>query len=91
MLTAEKAREIAGVDKVSEGVALILSLIEKEAKQKKRNLRTWECGFGEGHLYGGHPNETQKAILEKLKELGFSVKISSECGQFVNVFLEVTW
>ncbi|RIQ51148.1 hypothetical protein D0843_11030 [Bordetella avium] len=71
----------------------ILAGIEMAAKDGKYEYITREFGFGDGSCYTTEDKFPAlcQAILKELRGLGFSVGIGSNCGQFVDLWLSVTW
>lgn len=72
-------------------VAEILKGVKKQAEIGKFTLKSYACDFGSGNLYGGKPSDLQQAVIDKLKELGYTVEIRVEERQFVDIWLEVGW
>ncbi|ARU04700.1 hypothetical protein CCO03_08450 [Comamonas serinivorans] len=72
-------------------VAEILEAVKAAAQEGKTTLKTYARDFGSGNLYGGQPTVAQAAVIARLNELGFKTAIRSECRQFVDIWLEVSW
>lgn len=69
----------------------ILAQIEVTAKLGQTKLKYRACGFGDGGLYAGQPNELQRGVMKRLAALGYMVRIGCQEDQFVDMFLEVDW
>ncbi|OZI56988.1 hypothetical protein CAL20_15350 [Bordetella genomosp. 4] len=71
----------------------ILAGVEKAARDGKYEYITREFGFGDGSCYTNEDkySELCKAILKELRGLGFGAIVGSNCGQFVDLWLSVTW
>ena len=93
-LTAEKARDIARAkDTVFAALDEILAGIEKAAYEGKYEYITRNYGFGSGECYTSEDKYPAlcQAILKELRALGFKANVRSECRQFVDLWLSVTW
>lgn len=96
MMNAKEMREVtnkSNVDKVvvNDSVNKIIERAHERAKDGKSTLKYRDDDFGSSKLYAGKPSEVQNAIMSKLRDLGYEVKIGSEERQFVDIYLEVNW
>lgn len=92
-LTAEKARDLARAKDHSFAVDEILRGIEKKALDRKYEYVTRGFGFGSGECYSSEekwPALCQE-IVKELRSLGYKAQVRSSVGQFVDLWLEVTW
>ncbi len=90
-LTAAEALRISKLKDPSVYVAAILTCVRRAAEAGQTSIKTYECGFGDGRLYGGKPDKVQQAVLDELKRLGYRTEIRVMESQFVDIWLEVSW
>jgi len=90
-MTADQARELARKEDPDFYVEKILQQVEVTAKLGQTKLKYRACGFGDGHLYGGQPNELQRDVMKRLTALGYRTRIGVQELQFVDIYLEVDW
>lgn len=91
MLTAEKARELAGVNEVEAVLGEILAAIELCAKDRLRQIEIRDFGFGTDYLYDGKSKESRKAVISRLNSLGFKTMLESPAAQFEDHYLLISW
>jgi len=92
-MTAEKARDLARAKDPSFAVDEILAGIEDAAREGKYEYSTRAHGFGSGSCYGNEDKwpALNQAIIKELRKLGFAARVRVHEGQFVDLWLEVTW
>ncbi|MBD1554667.1 hypothetical protein [Pseudomonas typographi] len=92
-LSAEKARDMARAKDPAFAVDTILAGIAIAAKGGKYEFDTREYGFGDGSCYSNQDKwpELCKAIIRELNALGYKCQVRCDEGQFVDMWLEVTW
>jgi hypothetical protein len=93
LLTAKEALEIARKSDPEHTLRNILGLVKLAAERGKYIIQVREWGFGGGEYYCPQQQwpSAGKTIMGQLRELGFSADIKSAEGQFVDVWLEVSW
>lgn len=92
-MTADQARDIARAKDPSFAVDTILAGIAKVAEQGKYEYITRSYGFGDGSCYCNEDKWPRlcKAIVTELRSLGYDCLVRCDEGQFVDMWLEVTW
>lgn len=93
-MKASEARQISDSQQPEKAVESILERIKEAAKAGKYNIRVTDHGFGDSKLYehGARGWGTlQRNIAEQLMNLGYEVFQTSECKQFVDIYLEISW
>lgn len=93
-MKASEARKISDSQQPDKAVEGILDRIKEAAKAGKYNIRVTDHGFGDSKLYeyGAHGwGALQRNIAERLINLGYELLQRSECKQFVDIYLEVSW
>lgn len=87
------AKEVNNVSEENNGEILeeIVKEINKKAKDGKFELVIRNYGFGNGSYYGSGLTDNQKAILNKLNELGYKTKMVVEERQLVDIYLKIDW
>lgn len=93
MLKAEQARKIASENDPSKALETILKRVEVAAQAGKYSIKVRDYGFGGGEYYAPAQQwpDFGKKLIGELRNLGYSADIGSECRQFVDVWLEVSW
>lgn len=89
--TADKARDLARSKDPGAAVLDILKHVKEAAEAGKYTVDIRSHGFGDGWAYGGETPAYNRAIMDELKKLGYAVNVGSECRQFVDVWLIVSW
>jgi len=92
-LSAEEARKIAQAKDPSAAIEKILTAVTAAANQGKFKIHVRDHGFGDGACYTQEskwPAHCQ-AIMKELRALGYTCTQGSNCGQFVDLWLEVSW
>lgn len=93
-MKASEARQMSDSQRPDKAVEGILERVKEAAKAGKYRIRVTDHGFGDSKLYehGAHGWSTlQAAIAKELWNLGYEVVQKSECKQFVDIYLEVSW
>ncbi len=90
-LTAAEALRISRQKDPDTYVDEILACVQRAAEVGEFKIKSYACGFGEGRMYGGKPDKVQQAVLDKLKALGYQTQMCVREGQFVDLWLEVSW
>lgn len=93
MLKAEQARKIAAENDPTKALEAILLRVETAAKAGKYSIQVRDYGFGGAEYYAPSQQwpDFGKKLIGELRALGYSADIGSECRQFVDVWLEVSW
>lgn len=93
LLTAKDALEISRKSDPDHTLRNILELVKLAAERGKYIIQVREWGFGGNEYYHGPQTwpTSGKAIIGRLRELGFSADIKSEERQFMDIWLEVSW
>lgn len=91
LLTREQVNKIAKENSADHILEEILNTIRKHAESGE-----FECkirGFGFGNYYGSEDDypERNKKVIQKLRDLGYTVEIGYESRQFVDIYLYITW
>lgn len=92
-LTAEQARDKAKAKDPSSAVTEILEVVERAAEEGKYEVKVRKHGFGSGEYYSTADKwpEFGKAIIKDLWGLGYQCRMRYHEGQFVDMWLEVSW
>lgn len=90
-LTAAQALDIAKAKDPSAIVDKILERIKEAAEAGRYYIHVRDFGFGSGAWYSGDGTAEGRAVIEELRKLGFKTSIGSECLQFVDIWLSVSW
>lgn len=92
-MTADRARDLARAKDPSFAVDSILAGVEAAARDGKYEYQTREHGFGDGACYSSEERwpELNKAIVKALRALGYRADVRVHEGQFVDLWLSVTW
>lgn len=93
LFSARDAKVLARLNDPDELLKVILDEIKHEANSGKYEYITRGRGFGEGELYDIETNYPPKIrkVLEALRDLGFDAQIVTDCRQFVDIYLRVSW
>lgn len=91
-MPAEKARDIARSKDPVFAVETILAGVAKSAEAGQYLYVTRDYGFG-SHTYCNEKDYPLlcKAILKELRGLGYQCEVAAKEGQFVDLWLEVSW
>lgn len=92
-LTAEEARQLADAHDPSKAIDAILANVRKAAARGEYMIKVSDFHFGSNVCYcpeNQWPPLCQ-AIVKELRALGFQCDSRSECRQFVDLWLEVSW
>ncbi|WP_312964531.1 hypothetical protein [Stutzerimonas kunmingensis] len=92
-ITAEQARDRARAKDPSAAVETLLAAIAEAANDGKYEVTSRAFGFGDGSYYSTEDKwpEFGKAIIKELTALGYQCRIRCYEGQFVDMWLEVSW
>jgi hypothetical protein len=93
LFNARDAKALAKLNDPDELLKVILEEIKYEASEGKYEYITRDRGFGEGALYDIEDNYHSKIknVLTSLRDLGFDAQIITDCRQFVDIYLRVSW
>lgn len=91
--SAKDAKALAKLNDPNELLNVILEEIRHEASEGKYQYITRDRGFGEGELYDVEQNYPPKIkqVLTSLRDRGFDAQIVTDCRQFVDIYLQVSW
>lgn len=92
-MTADQARDKAKAKDPSATVDEILAMVDAAAGDGKYEIQVRQFGFGDGCYYSTEDKwpEFGKAIIKQLTALGYECRIRCYEGQFVDMWLEVSW
>src|SRR5690554_5658541 len=92
-ITADQARDKAKAKDPSAAVAEILDAVANAAEEGKYEIQVRQHGFGSGSYYSTEEKwpEFGKAVIKELKGLGYQCRVRCYEGQFVDMWLEVSW
>ena len=92
-LTAKQAHDLARAKDPAFALDAILAGIEKASLEGRYEYITRNYGFGSSQCYAAEEKYPAlcQVILKELRDLGYKARVQSECRQFVDLWLSVTW
>lgn len=93
LLTAEEARDMARAKDPSAAVSEILNKVAVAAGEGEYEVVIRDYGFNSGKYYSTEDKwpEFGKTIVKELRGLGYSCRVWSGGGQFLDMWLTVSW
>ena len=92
-LTAAQAQDMARANDPSAAVETILNAVREAAEKGEYAITSRAFGFGDGSYYTSEDAWPAfgRAIIRELTALGYQCQIRCHEGQFVDMWLEVSW
>lgn len=92
MITAKELYEKYNQESVLDNcLNEIEELVIEAAKKGETKIEYRNFTFGSGHLYSGAPTEQQAKVISMLKDAGYKAQIHYKEGNFVDIWLEISW
>jgi hypothetical protein len=92
-MTAKEAAKLSKENNSEVIVENILKSVEKAAKDGAFEIKVREYGFNSSAHYGATDNfpTKTKEVIKELRQLGYRADIKTNEGQFVDLYLSVSW